>query len=260
MKKIKNLVVVLSILMVTSSFINCMSFSRKLEKRRLRRTFDQQNSIDSYRTFLSSNQTSESRTNALSCVRWKAIEQALVGNFEPELVEMVDDDFNNINISVYTSLEEIEVLVQRVIQSFAEGDINEILFGYLRILNPENCDDIIRSLVDVNYFYVNLKNLWITEQQLAILLPILFQFDSLVSIDISNNLLTELPEGILELRRLLYINFSNNLLSVIPEWIGGLSNLFYIDFSNNNLMFVPESIYQSDKLEHIKLDGNVLLN
>ncbi|XP_076161964.1 leucine-rich repeat 47 isoform X2 [Ptiloglossa arizonensis] len=61
-------------------------------------------------------------------------------------------------------------------------------------------------------------------------------------LDISNNLLTRLPEQIGKLNALVNLKASKNMLSCLPQSIGKLSNLKYLDVSKNNLKYMPGSI------------------
>ena len=61
-------------------------------------------------------------------------------------------------------------------------------------------------------------------------------------LDISNNLLTELPEQIGKLYALVNLKANKNVLSCLPQSLGKLSNLKYLDVSKNNLSYMPGSM------------------
>ncbi|XP_053989160.1 leucine-rich repeat protein 1 [Hylaeus volcanicus] len=60
-------------------------------------------------------------------------------------------------------------------------------------------------------------------------------------LDISNNLLTTLPEQIGKLHALINLKASKNMLSYLPQSLGKLSKLKYLDLSKNNLEYMPGS-------------------
>ncbi len=65
---------------------------------------------------------------------------------------------------------------------------------------------------------------------------------NITSIDLSENMLTELPETIGNLTYLKLINISGNNLTKLPETIGNLANLVSLHLIDNHLTELPETI------------------
>ncbi|KZC13767.1 PREDICTED: leucine-rich repeat protein 1 [Dufourea novaeangliae] len=61
-------------------------------------------------------------------------------------------------------------------------------------------------------------------------------------LDISNNLLTIIPQEIGKLRALVNFKASKNILSHLPQSLGSLPQLKYLDVSKNNLKYIPGSM------------------
>jgi Leucine-rich repeat (LRR) protein len=70
--------------------------------------------------------------------------------------------------------------------------------------------------------------------------------------------LTHVPESLRELKNLITLNFSNNNISQAPEALGELTKLTKLNLAENNLASLPESIGQLQHLTQLKLDENQL--
>ena len=84
------------------------------------------------------------------------------------------------------------------------------------------------------------------------------QLINLTSLDLSNNLLTSLPDSIEQLTNLTSLNLSNNSLTSLPESIEQLTNLTSLSLSSNSLTSLPESIRQLTNLISLDLSNNSL--
>jgi len=77
-------------------------------------------------------------------------------------------------------------------------------------------------------------------------------------LDLSNNLLTWLPENFPTLTHLIHLDLSKNQLSDLPEYFGQLKNLRHLDLYSNQLTKLPPSFSQLKSLKWLDLKNNPL--
>lgn len=83
---------------------------------------------------------------------------------------------------------------------------------------------------------------------------------SIIQLNVSNNLLTFLPNYFFEnLKSLTQLNLSNNLLFNIPDQITELKKLKELDLSFNRLEFIPNSILNLISISNLYFNNNLLL-
>ena len=70
--------------------------------------------------------------------------------------------------------------------------------------------------------------------------------------------LTEVPQSITQLRDLVSLNLSNNALTSLPDWIGHFTHLKTLKVSNNRITVIPEAICALQNLETFDLQSNQL--
>lgn len=75
---------------------------------------------------------------------------------------------------------------------------------------------------------------------------------------LEGNHLNQLPYNIGSLRRLLYLNVSNNQLTVLPEGIDQLQELRTLDLHSNNLKSLPAEIWNLPSLLELNVSSNLL--
>jgi len=80
--------------------------------------------------------------------------------------------------------------------------------------------------------------------------------ESLISLSLSNNEISKIPDTIGRLSRIRELNLSFNNITEIPESIGLLTNLRKLDLSGNQIVDLPKSISKLTKLTHLNLNGN----
>ncbi|MEM7343083.1 MAG: COR domain-containing protein [Chloroflexota bacterium] len=88
--------------------------------------------------------------------------------------------------------------------------------------------------------------------------PKIGQLNNLISLRLELNRLRELPTKIGQLYNLTYLDLSDNQLSELPPEIGQLYNLTYLDLSGNQLSELPPEIGQLNNLTSLNLSGNQL--
>ena len=79
-----------------------------------------------------------------------------------------------------------------------------------------------------------------------------------VTLDLSGQGLTELPESVGRLSWLRNLDLSNNQLKSLPESIGQLTQLQSLNLADNQLQALPEPIGRLIQLEHLRLSRNAL--
>ncbi|KAH9492638.1 hypothetical protein Btru_024129 [Bulinus truncatus] len=77
-------------------------------------------------------------------------------------------------------------------------------------------------------------------------------------LDLSNNLLTVLPDSFCTLTHLVKLDLSQNSLTELPKLFGQLDNLQHLDLLGNQLRTLPRSFCQLKKLKWLDLKDNPL--
>lgn len=80
--------------------------------------------------------------------------------------------------------------------------------------------------------------------------------DMLESLDISNNILVDLPEEICLLKSLIWLDLSFNRIKQLPRCFGKLSKLCTIEAAHNLLYKLPDSIIQISAIVSLNLAHN----
>lgn len=75
-------------------------------------------------------------------------------------------------------------------------------------------------------------------------------------LNLSNQNLNQIPNGVYELDNLQYLNLSGNKLDYIPKKITNLESLEYLNFSRNDLTSIPSYIENLSKIETLQLSHN----
>lgn len=120
----------------------------------------------------------------------------------------------------------------------------------LEFLSGDILPDIHISLRSYDYKKEDLKNLI---ERLPDYLRSL-----VITLDLENNSIEEIPEEIVKLNNLRIINLYGNNLTFIPEFIIKLKRLQVFNLTYNKIKELPEFIGQCSQLAIIQLDGNEL--
>ena len=103
----------------------------------------------------------------------------------------------------------------------------------------------------------NLESLNISNNQFQILNPFFESFFSMKFLDASNNLVSDISD-LGSLRNIISLNLSNNRIKEIPLGISYLKRLKNLDLSNNQVYALPKGFVSLNKLEELNLENNQL--
>jgi internalin A len=123
-------------------------------------------------------------------------------------------------------------------------------------LHPLASNSVEAKIIDVEQ--TKSTALVLTNLELTSLLPTIWKFVNLTTLDLSKNRLAFLPAEIGRLVNLTSLNLSNNKFESLPIEIGKLINLTSLDISNNRLKSLPTGIQNLKKLKTLILDENSL--
>ena len=107
-------------------------------------------------------------------------------------------------------------------------------------------------------FFINIVTLNLSNNQLTALPDSIGKLTNLVILNLSYNQLKELPPDIGKLTNLTHLYISGNQLKELPPDIGKLTNLTHLYISHNQLKELPPDIGKLTYLEHLWLDSNQL--
>jgi internalin A len=103
-----------------------------------------------------------------------------------------------------------------------------------------------------------LQGLYLSGNLLTTLPESLVQLTQLQSLDLRGNQLTTLPEPLGQLTQLQSLDLSGNQQTTLPEPLGQLTQLSRLNLSGNQLTTLPESLGQLTQLSWLDLSGNQL--
>ena len=107
-------------------------------------------------------------------------------------------------------------------------------------------------------FMYNLISIDLSHNEISVLPETFGNLINLKNINLSYNMLEELPPSICKLTRLCTINLNHNNLFILPSNFGNLESLERIHLENNKLKKLPISIGKLSKLRILMLDDNNL--
>ncbi|WAQ98664.1 LRC59-like protein, partial [Mya arenaria] len=112
--------------------------------------------------------------------------------------------------------------------------------------------DNLKDKLEGNEIDLSLNNLT------AVPVKELAEIPKATHLDLSCNLLADLPDTFCSLTYLVKIDLSKNLLTSLPDDFGNLTRLQYLDLLGNKLTVLPVSVYQLTKLKWLDLKDNPL--
>ena len=77
-------------------------------------------------------------------------------------------------------------------------------------------------------------------------------------LDLSNNTISEIGEGLPRMAALQVLRLENNRIDALPDNIGSCKALVKLDLSTNNLHSLPDSMGQFRKLQRLSVANNML--
>lgn len=77
-------------------------------------------------------------------------------------------------------------------------------------------------------------------------------------LDLSNNTISELGEGLPRMASLQVLRLENNRIDALPDNIGSCKALVKLDLSTNNLHSLPDSMGHFRKLQRLNVANNML--
>jgi Leucine-rich repeat (LRR) protein len=117
-------------------------------------------------------------------------------------------------------------------------------------INPSNLDFSRCAALE------HLTELWLYDDQLAELPPVIGQMKRLDKLVMGKNLLETLPATIGDLTLLTELHLGENRLASLPPEIGRLENLTHLGLSKNRLKKLPDALAQLENLTVLDLRGN----
>jgi hypothetical protein len=106
--------------------------------------------------------------------------------------------------------------------------------------------------------FPNLRTLRCNAKKIIDIHPDISNIRSLGSIDLSHNLLTQLPFNFGNLHFLHYLRIARNKLTALPDSFGNLTTLQSLDLEANQLTDLPESFGKLSSLKSLSLSDNML--
>lgn len=103
---------------------------------------------------------------------------------------------------------------------------------------------------------VNLKRLYLTDNNISRLPESIGDLQSLTSLDLTGNLIKSIPECILKLTNLQILNLSYNKIKNIPEGISRLRNLVILGLRDNNIQVIPQAFFELTYLDNLDIAHN----
>ncbi|PHI17992.1 hypothetical protein CEQ90_20265 [Lewinellaceae bacterium SD302] len=165
-----------------------------------------------------------------------------------------------INLARELILDEILISNEGIISNFTTvlpEEISELKWLKYLIVSPLEKSSIVgihESIFDLSFLEeFELKNHRIQE-----LSPSINKFENLRSLNLSNNLLRNIPSIDTISVSLRSLNLSSNNIEVFPESIIGLKNLEELDLSNNYIRHIPNEVGELSNIESINLSNNSL--
>jgi len=117
----------------------------------------------------------------------------------------------------------------------------------------------LRQIPDEIKTLENLRHLNLSYNQIKFLNEDLFlKLNQLETLNLSHNLLENLPTFSTENKKLAILNLSHNQLENLPDFPAELENLSHIDLSSNQFKVFPNTLLKINSLKFILIDSNQL--
>ncbi|XP_078605300.1 uncharacterized protein LOC144878523 [Branchiostoma floridae x Branchiostoma japonicum] len=163
-------------------------------------------------------------------------------------------NFNNLNIN--SLLTPPHSFIRRLSRSIV-GYSSDIQVPPSVHLNANSSPEHVSTyLLDV------VKCLNLSHNKLRGIPKALYLLGNLTHLDISNNIITALPENLFSLQKLCllqHLDLSHNELREIPEALSLLSNLSHLDISNNIITGLPRGLVALQEIKSFYINRNKIL-
>lgn len=165
-----------------------------------------------------------------------------------------EDNFENFSGFKFARRERAMTAGNSGVRDVHLGDVKWPLL--LTFLTSPPTDQTTTTLPDNKWFY--LKQLTVTESSITSIPSYVFKpLTNLVKLNLSNNLLAELPEGLDQLQNIKYMNFADNYITSLERLPLNLMHLTTINFNNNKITNL-EGIENLGSIDKIDLRRNKL--
>lgn len=115
----------------------------------------------------------------------------------------------------------------------------------------------IRTLPPIIGFYAHLVNLNLSDNLLETMPEqIRSMHASVTELNVANNQLLKLPNGLFNLTSLTRLRLSNNKLKVVPDNVSKLTMLRYLELDFNRVQVIPEALASMSRLQELLLEDN----
>lgn len=168
----------------------------------------------------------------------------LLHDYTPEIQSILDKWK-----SQESSSENKEVAVERIIQFLKTPDQTHLDLSGCHLIN-------LPPILDLIPFQTRLKSMNLSENLLSSLPQEIFLLSHLKELDVSKNQLQSLPDQLSLLHKLKCLNASSNQLTAFPMPITELTELKILDLSNNAIAVLPEELSLLTNLAELYVNKN----
>ncbi len=178
------------------------------------------------------------------------------------VAEALNNYFNNsfkVNTKNFTKKDFDELIIKWTI------NINKNLFDFKKpndfmpqkptLKNPIN---ILLSIDDAYKSCSPIYAMWLQDKKFTSFPKEVLDFSDLISLDLRNNRIKEIPIEIAKLKKLQEIVIDECGLEIIPKEIGALQELTELWLGDNNLKFIPDEFYDLKALKTLRMDKKSL--
>jgi len=149
-------------------------------------------------------------------------------------IEQLKETINNIKIADYTLPEKADRINQAITNWINENEA------------------YIKNRVYILLFEKNTPK----NDKIKAILPCIAEFNKLRQLDLSDQLITTLPDSLGNLERLKELNLSHNQIATLPDSLGNLEWLTELNLSHNQIATLPDSLGNLERLEELNLSHN----
>jgi len=151
----------------------------------------------------------------------------------------IQDEFNYSYLKVYKDIKEAEANPEKV---------------YILDLSGQNASELLAN-TDIKKFK-NLVSLNLSDSRLSDLPDGLTKLENLYHLDLSMNRLSDIPDDVFNLKHLTHLNLSENQVGELPEEICKMQNLVEIKLASNRLSELPDCVGKMTNIEMLNIADN----